>query len=65
MGLKDDNNVWSYDYELSVNYTDNTFIVPFTFNNGILMPTVGSDDNYVVDFVMYALFYRCINTEMP
>ena len=63
MGLKDDNNVWSYDYELSVNYTDNTFIVPFTFNNGILMPTVGSDDNYVVDFVRYDFFYSCINTE--
>ena len=63
MGLKDDNGIWSYDYELSINYTDNTYIVPSTFSNGILMPTVGSDDNYVVDFVRYDFFYSCINTE--
>ena len=62
MGLKDDNGIWSYDYELSINYTDNTYIVPSTFSNGILMPTVGSDDNYVVDFVRYDFFYSCINT---
>ena len=65
MGLKDDNDVWSYDYDLSMDYTDNTFIVPFTFNDGVLMPTVGSDDNYVVDFVRYDFFYSCIDTQDP
>ncbi len=63
MGLKDDNEVWSYDYELSMDYADNTFIVPFTFNNGVLMPTIGSDDNYVVDFVRYDFFYSCIDSQ--
>ena len=63
MGLKDDNNVWSYDYDLSVNYADNTFIVPFTFNEGVLMPTVGSNDNYVVDFVRFEFFYSCIDVQ--
>ena len=65
MGLKDDDGAWSYDYELSINYTDNTYIVPFTFSNGFLMPTIGSDDNYVVDFVKYDFFYSCINVEDP
>ena len=49
MGLKDDNDSWSNDYELSINYTDNTFIVPYIFNQGILMPTIGCEDNYVID----------------
>tara|TARA_Y100001970_G_scaffold292661_1_gene434930 strand:- start:3410 stop:4906 length:1497 start_codon:yes stop_codon:yes gene_type:complete len=63
MGLKDDNGNWSNDYELSVNYADNTFIVPFTFNQGILMPTIGSEDNYVIDFVRFDFFYSCIDTQ--
>ena len=63
MGLKDDNDNWSNDYELSINYTDNTFIVPFTFNQGILMPIIGSEDNYVIDFVRFDFFYSCIESE--
>ena len=63
MGLKDDNNNWANDYELSVNYADNIFIVPFTFNQGILMPTIGSEDNYVIDFVKYDFFYSCIDSQ--
>ena len=63
MGLKDDNGNWSNDFELSINYADNIFIVPFTFNQGILMPTVGSEDNYVIDSIRFDFFYSCIDSE--
>ena len=63
MGLKDNNGNWSNDYELSINYADNIFIVPATFNQGMLMPTVGSEDNYVIDFVRFEFFYSCIDAE--
>ena len=63
MGLKDDNGNWSNDYELSVNYADNLFIVPSTWNQGMLMPTVGSEDNYVIDFVKFEFFYSCISPD--
>ena len=63
MGLKDNNGNWSNDYELSINYADNIFIVPATFNQGILMPAVGSEDNYVIDFVRFDFFYSCIDAQ--
>ena len=63
MGLKDDNGSWSNDYELSINYTDNIFIVPSTWSQGMLMPTVGSEDNYVIDFVKFEFFYSCIDPD--
>ena len=63
MGLKNDNGDWSGDYELSINYTDNIFIVPEIWNQGLLMPTIGSEDNYVVDHVKFEFFYTCIEPE--
>ena len=63
MGLKDENGSWSNDYELSINYADNIFIVPSTWSQGMLMPTVGSEDNYVVDFVKFEFFYSCISPD--
>tara|TARA_B100000131_G_scaffold276601_1_gene279868 strand:+ start:651 stop:2147 length:1497 start_codon:yes stop_codon:yes gene_type:complete len=60
MGLKDNNGSWSNDYELSINYTDNIFIVPETWNQGMLMPTIGSEDNYVIDYVKFEFFYSCM-----
>ena len=63
MGLKDDNGNWSNDYELSINYTDNLFIVPSTLSQGMLMPTVGSEDNYVIDYIKFEFFYSCIDAQ--
>ena len=63
MGLKDSNGNWSNDYELSINYTDNIFIVPETWNQGMLMPTIGSEDNYVIDYIKFEFFYTCIESE--
>ena len=63
MGLKDDNGSWSGDYELSINYTDNIFIVPEIWNQGMLMPTIGSEDNYVIDYVKFEFFYTCIEAD--
>ena len=63
MGLKDNSGNWSNDYELSINYTDNIFIVPAIFNQEMLMPIVGSEDNYVIDFVKFEFFYSCIDAQ--
>ena len=59
MGMRDDSGNWSEDYELSINYTDNVYIVSEIWNNGMLMPQIGSEDNYVIDKVKLEFFYTC------
>ena len=51
MGMRDENGYFSQDYLLSENYTDNLYVVPEIWSEGMLMPMVGSNDNYVVDEV--------------
>ena len=65
MGLKDENGNWSNDYELSISYTDNIFIVPSTWNQGMLMPIIGSEDNYVIDHIVFEFFYSCSQPDVP
>ena len=60
MGMRNDNGGWSQDYQLSVNYTENEFVVPFdVWSNGMLMPQVGSEDNYVIDNIKLEFYYSC------
>ena len=49
MGMRDDSGNWSQDYELSIDYTSNVFVVSEIWSNGFLMPQIGSEDNYVID----------------
>ena len=65
MGMKDQNGNWSQDYELSIEYTDNIYIVPEVWSEGMLMPTIGSEDNYVVDEVTLQFFYTCLSSDAP
>ena len=65
MGMKDQNGNWSQDYELSIEYTDNIYIVPEVWSEGMLMPTIGSEDNYVVDEVTLQFFYTCLSADAP
>jgi len=65
MGMRDENGNWSQDYELSVDYTDNLYVVPETWSEGMLMPIVGSEDNYVIDEVTLQFFYTCLYPDEP
>jgi len=63
MGMMDGNGNWSQDYELSINYTDNTYIVGNILNNSIFSPRIGSEDNYCIDKMKLELFYTCNDPE--
>ena len=65
MGMRDQNGSWSQDYELSIEYTDNIYVVPEVWSEGMLMPIIGSEDNYVVDEVTLQFFYTCSATGAP
>ena len=65
MGMRDENGNWSQDYELSIEYTDNLFVVPEIWSEGMLMPIVGSEDNYVIDEVTLQFFYTCSSPNSP
>ena len=65
MGMRDENGSWSQDYELSINYTDNLFVVPEVWNEGMLMPIIGSEDNYVIDEITLQFFYSCDSSASP
>jgi len=63
MGMRDDSGNWSEDYELSIDYTNNVYIVSEIWSNGTLMPQIGSEDNYVIDKVKLEFFYTCNGPE--
>jgi hypothetical protein len=65
MGMMDDNGNWSHDYELSIDYTDNEYIVGNTWSGGMLMPRIGSEDNYCIDNIKLEFFYSCEEPESP
>ena len=65
MGIRDGNGNWSQDYELSIEYTDNLFIVPEIWSEGMIMPIIGSEDNYVIDEVTLQFFYTCSSPSNP
>ena len=63
MGMMDDNGNWSHDYELSIDYTDNEYIVGNTWSGTMLMPRMGSEDNYCIDHVKLEFYYTCDEPE--
>ena len=63
MGMMDDNGNWSHDYELSINYTDNVYVVGNIWSGSMLMPRIGSEDNYCVDTIKIEFFYNCDEPE--
>lgn len=63
MGMMDDNGNWSHDYELSIDYTDNEYIVGSIWSGGMLMPRIGSEDNYCIDHIKLEFFYSCEEPE--
>ena len=65
MGMRDANGGWSEDYELSIEYADNIYVVPEVWSEGMLMPIVGSEDNYVIDQVTLQFFYTCLYPDSP
>ncbi|MBC8255873.1 MAG: hypothetical protein H8E85_01020 [Candidatus Marinimicrobia bacterium] len=65
MGLMNDNGNWSHDYELSIDYTDNEYIVGNVWSGGMLMPRIGSEDNYCIDHIKLEFFYSCEEPESP
>ena len=65
MGMMDDNGNWSHDYELSIDYTDNEYIVGNIWSGGMLMPRIGSEDNYCIDNIKLEFFYSCEEPESP
>jgi hypothetical protein len=65
MGMMDDNGNWSHDYTLSIDYTDNEYIVGNTWSGGMLMPRIGSEDNYCIDNIKLEFFYLCEEPESP
>ncbi len=65
MGMMDGNGNWSQDYELSIDYTDNEFIVSNTWNGEALMPRIGSEDNYCIDNIKLEFYYSCELPEAP
>ena len=65
MGMMDDNGNWSHDYELSIDYTDNEYVVGNIWSGSMLMPRIGSEDNYCIDFVKLEFFYGCDIPESP
>ena len=65
MGMMDDNGNWSHDYELSIDYTDNEYIVGNTWSGSMLMPRIGSEDNYCIDSIKLEFFYLCDGPQSP
>ena len=65
MGMMDGNGNWSHDYELSIDYTDNEYIVGNTWSGGMLMPRIGSEDNYCIDNIKLEFFYSCEEPNSP
>ena len=65
MGMMDDNGNWSHDYELSIDYTDNEYVVGNIWSDSMLMPRIGSEDNYCIDNVKLEFFYTCDGPESP
>ena len=65
MGMMDANGNWSHDYELSIDYTDNEYIVGNTWSGGMLMPRIGSEDNYCIDNIKLEFFFSCEEPESP
>ena len=65
MGMMDGNGNWSHDYELSIDYTDNVFIVGNAWNGSMLMPRIGSEDNYCIDNIKLEFYYTCNEPESP
>ena len=65
MGMMDDNGNWSQDYELSIDYTDNEFIVANTWSGSMLVPRIGSEDNYCIDTIRLKFYYTCNEPDSP
>ena len=65
MGMRDENGTFSQDYLLSEEYTDNLYVVPEIWSEGMLMPMIGSNDNYVIDEVTLQFFYTCSSPDSP
>jgi hypothetical protein len=65
MGMMDDNGNWSHDYELSINYTDNEYIVGNIWSGSMLMPRIGSEDNYCIDTIRLKFYYTCDEPDSP
>jgi len=65
MGMMDDNGNWSHDYELSIDYTDNEYIVGNIWSGSMLMPRIGSEDNYCIDNIKLEFYYACDGPESP
>ena len=64
MGMRNNEGGWSHDYQLSIDYTENEFIVSTdVWSNGFLMPQMGSEDNYVIDNVKLEFYYSCDGAE--
>jgi hypothetical protein len=64
LGMRNNQGGWSQDYQLSIDYTDNEFIVPSDiWSDGFLMPQMGSEDNYVIDNVKLEFYYSCDGAE--
>ena len=65
MGMMDDNGNWSHNYELSIDYTDNEYVVGSIWSGSMLMPRIGSEDNYCIDHIKLEFFYSCEEPESP
>jgi len=65
MGMMDDNANWSHDYELSIDYTDNEYIVGNIWSGDMLMPRIGSEDNYCIDHIKLEFYYTCDGPASP
>jgi len=65
MGMQENGGSWSEDYLLSIDYTDNVFFVPPTWSENMLMPIIGSEDNYTIDQVKLEFFYSCNLPQSP
>ena len=65
MGMREESGYFSQDYLLSEQYTDNIYVVPEIWSEGMLMPMVGSNDNYVIDQVTVQFFYTCLSSDAP
>jgi hypothetical protein len=64
MGMRNNDGGWGHDFQLSIDYTDNEFIVPTdVWSDGMLMPQMGSEDNYVIDNVKLEFYYSCNGPE--
>jgi len=64
MGMRNNSGGWNQDYQLSIDYTENEFVVPSdVWSDGFLMPQIGSEDNYVIDNVKLEFYYSCDGVE--